>query len=272
MKNKFLILMLVFCVLFMNLGKVLAEGIIDVNAKFIEYIDDIDYSISDTDGKITISLTNPTYGYYTMEFNETNDTITYVNTRDVSSVSDVEKIYYASVDDYFITAMILTLFDVYNVDLDSLPEDIDYEAMGITYQHGDEIVYESDGLSIRVSPFTSISFNLTEFDNYTKNFQGDVDNSEKIAQMLTFMKAFSNPMTESILSNDFVNDVDGAFDNVDDFEIEDAEPDSNMAEISNISQKVKVPPTSASAQYIMLGIFAFAVAVGMSIYVVFLKK
>ena len=273
MKNKILILMVVSCLLFMNTLKVFAAevGISDVNSKFLEYIEDSNYNISNADGKITISLTNPTYGPYTIEFNETDDTITYVNTRDISSANDETRMYYASTDNYFIMAMILSLFDVYNVDMDSMPQDVDYDAMGIDLKEGEQITYEtSNGSKSSASEIESATFNLAEFDNYTKYFQTDVDNSEEITQIFTFLKGFSDPMAKSILSSSIVDEfTNGLNDMADDFSLEF--DDSNVT-AANTTQTVRVPSTAANAQYIVFGIFALAVVIGIGVYGFLLKR
>ena len=271
MKKKILSLLIIFCVLFMNLSGVLAEevGINDIITKYLEYINDTDYTLLNENNKISISLINPTYGPYSIDLDYTDNTISYVNNRDVSSASDELKAYYASADSYFISALLLALFNVYNVDIEAIPEDIDYAEMGIDYQIGDVVVYENEnGGRISVTPVSSLFVDLALFKQFAQTVQSTTGNSDFLLQMLTIFKSASNPMTDSILSSNLIN-FDDVLDEVTDG-VDDSKTTDSVTTVGS-TEKVKVPSTSANAKNLILGIFAVAIASGIGVYVFILK-
>lgn len=271
MKKKILSLLIIFCVLFMNLSGVLAEevGINDIITKYLEYINDTDYTLLNENNKISISLINPTYGPYSIDLDYTDNTISYVNNRDVSSASDELKAYYASADGYFMSVLLLALFNVYNVDIEAIPEDIDYAEMGIDYQIGDVVVYENEnGGRISVTPVSSLSVDLALFKQFAQTVQSTTGNSDFLLQMLTFFKSVSNPMTDSILSSNLIN-FDDVLDEVTDG-VDDSKTTDSVTTVGS-TEKVKVPSTSANAKNLILGIFAVAIASGIGVYIFILK-
>lgn len=274
MKKKVLCLLVIICVLFMNLGKVSADlastiTVGDVNTKFLECISDPDYTISNENNRISISLINPTYGPYSINFDYTDRAITYVNSRDVSSASDELKTYYASSDNYFVTLLLLALYDVYNVDLDSIPEDIDYAEMGVDFIDGEMLSYENeDGGRISGNAIELFSVKLNDFNNFAQSYQSDTDNSESISHITTLYKLMMDPMADSILANSF-DGFDDFVDNVSDDHVSDS---NNPGEVTAApTERVKVPSTSADAKNLILGIFILAIASGIGAYVCIMK-
>ena len=272
MKKKIFILGLVFCVLMVNISSVLAKEVsfADLKTRFIQLINDSNYTITDTDNKVTIALTNETHGPYSIEFNYAENVVSYVNNRDVSEATDQQKVYYAQVDYYFVLALIYTLLDVYDIRPDAEFSDDDYDEMGVTIETSDEISCRTENnLEVSTEPITSFSIDLTKFNNYTLNFQ-DAENSVDGEQLIAFLKSMMNPMNDNVFSSENLDDFSDLFDV--DLDIEQETKDDIQVVNPEKKSVVKVPATKANSMYMLIGIPLVAVAVGVLVYFIILKR
>ncbi len=277
MKKRIVIFVLIFCLFIMNMTSILAKEVsfADIKSRYIELIGDSDYNILDEENKIAISLTNPTYGPYSIEFNYDNNKITYTNSRDVSSVNDATKVYYNFTDFYFISSMIYTLFDVYGLSADVEITEEDYDDLGITLETGEEFNYETDnGVHGSTSPITSLVIDLTKFNTFTESYQSESNDTSYVTQIIGFYKQMMNPMTENIFSFNIPDEISDNFndmiDDITNFDIVmDEEP---KQEVTVSKQTVKVPSTKFNSIYILAGFLIVSVAIGVLVYIIMIKK
>ena len=278
MKNKILIFGLALCVFFVSVGNVWANEATfsDIKARYIELISDDNYSIDETDSNVKVSLTNPTYGEYSIDFNYSDNKITYVNNRDTSAANDETKYYYTLSDTYFISALIYSLLDVYDINDEAFSDDVDYDAMGIIFDTEDEVNYTmSDGSEISYSPINSFSVDLTMFDNYTASVQNSNRDKDTTVQIISFFKVFMDPMTVDLSHTDFQEDLGDLIDDIldDDSGLEDTDQvDDYQDSDSKVTQNVKVPATGVNSLYILIGAALTSLIIGILIYVIMIKK
>ena len=274
MKKKLLLFGIVLCVFFSSIGSVFAKdvGFSDIKIRFKELISDESYVIIDDDNKIKVSLNNPTYGDYSIEFNYSDNTISYVNNRDVSSATIEQKIYYSLTDSYFISALLYSLFDVYDISDEAInSKEINYDEMGVLVESLDEIKYTSpDGSATTVSPIKSLSINLSKFDSYTKDAQESNRDLNATKEIIQFFKAILDPMASNMFNGNYEQVVDEVIGDI----MDSGEESYNDQKSSNSqsTQKVIVPSTGINSIYILIGFIIASLAFGFLIYFVMINK
>ena len=275
MKKKILIVALTFCMFIWGISGALAEEVTfsDIKQRYTELINDDDYTITDEENRISVFLTNPTYGEYSISFDYNDNVISYVNNRDLTAANDETKYYYASTDFYFISAMLYTLFDVYDIKEEAMNGvEINYDEMGFSVVNGEEINYETDdGVKASFSSFESLNIDLTKFDNYTKDYQGGNKNLDNTLLLIKSFKSIINPMTTNVFSFDFESGDNLASDIIDDNNASNEE-EIKQNENTKTSQVVNVPATGINSVYVLVGFVIGAFMIGGLTYIMIKSK
>ncbi len=144
---------------------------------------------------VQVSLENPTYGYYFIQFvyDDAGKTITYTNNRNVEKASQQTQICYRYTDEYFVTAMFYAILNAYKVGTDQGVNTSNWSEYGVTVTDGADLTYGT----YNEKAYSKVVFDLNTFDTATKAKQGTMS-GEPYKQLLLDLKSTRDPMGDCL--------------------------------------------------------------------------
>lgn len=228
----------------------------EVYNKFVEFSKQDGITINKTDDAVNISLTNPTYGEYSMNMTYADNKLSYTDTRDLTKKDPETKLYYAVTDFYFYVNMIYAFLDVYKIAPEKVGDDL--TAFGVTAEDGEEIVIEDSGSRLSVTLLSAFTIDLAEFDNKTRTIQNTLTNENAYKELLLDF----DPFMESVIASDIPEE-----------NIIDKEPINKTqpkAQKTNVKTSNEKNPETGFSLPIVAGISILVIALGT--FVILRKK
>lgn len=187
----------------------------EIYNQFYENVKEEGITVNKTDDAVNISLTNPTYGAYSMKMTYENNILSYNNIRDVSSANDETKMYYARNDGYFFLLMAYAMLETYKIEPPEFDSDMEwFLSLGASLKEGPEmsITRKTDNAEVtyRVTPIESFSINFAEFNEKTKDVQNTLkpENENIYKEYVTFYKTLVLPMSDNMFSDSTSDKID----------------------------------------------------------------
>lgn len=187
----------------------------EIYNQFYENVKEEGVTVNKTDDAVNISLTNPTYGAYSMKMTYENNILSYNNIRDVSSANDETKMYYARNDGYFFLLMAYAMLETYKIEPPEFDSDMEwFLSLGASLKEGPEmsITRKTDNAEVtyRVTPIESFSINFAEFNEKTKDVQNTLkpENENIYKEYVTFYKTLVLPMSDNMFSDSTSDKID----------------------------------------------------------------
>lgn len=240
----------------------------EIYNQFYENVKQDGVTVNKTDDAVNISLTNPTYGEYSMEMTYENNVLSYNNIRDVSSANDETKMYYARNDSYFFYLMAYAMLETYKIDPTLVDGDMEwFFSSGASLKQGSEIVIKrntEDGEeTYTATPIESFSINFAEFSEKTKDVQNTLEpeNENAYKFIVDFLKTLISPMKDSVylFSGSISDEMEKEFDKIDNEQTSSNKNITNNKNTVNDKTNEKNPKTGFELPIVLAGILVLLI-------------
>lgn len=239
----------------------------EISTKFIEFAKEDGVTITKTDSEIKISLTNNKYGAYSMKMSYADNKLNYVNEREITAADDETKIYYADNDVYFLSLIICSMIDAYQIDPVLINDEGGFFSNGVTVNYGREIEIskeENGATETRTaSPVNSFTVDFKAFSEETNDVQNTLEpeDADNINKLVTMFKILLDPMSESIwvFTGSISDEVENEIDKMDSGQTTSNKNITNNKNTVNDKTNEKNPQTGFELPIVLIGVLALLI-------------